>query len=39
MTLGMPAHFNEDKQLKNATLALVGLGMGEIIGGVINGQL
>ena len=37
MTLGMPKDWNDDKQLKMATLALVGLGAGEIIGGVING--
>jgi len=43
MTLGMPTTgpngWDDDKQIKESTLALVGFGIGQVVGGLVNGQL
>jgi hypothetical protein len=31
--------WNDDMKLKQATLAQVGLGIGEVVGGLVNGEI
>jgi predicted MFS family arabinose efflux permease len=38
MTLGMK-HLSDSEQIKQSTLAMVFLGAGEIVGGIVNGQV
>ena len=37
MTMGMPKDWSDDKQVQEATLATVALGVGEILGGIVAG--
>ena len=39
MTYSMPASWDDEKQLKYSALAQVGLGVGEVVGGYLNGEI
>jgi hypothetical protein len=39
MTITMDPTWDDNKQIKQATLAQVGLGVGEVVGGLINGEV